>query len=185
MQAPQHGLKKMWGGQIMVLKAAKDHESALRCFGKNQASAGNPPTSHNIGRSQKDPPKNTYRILLAEDDSELRALLTHSFQRDGFQVVACPDGWDLIEHLEHQLFPGDMPEHIDIIVSDIRMPGATGIEVLRDLGDIEDFPPMILITAFGNDKTHWLAGKLGAAAIFDKPFDIDALLAKVHEILNV
>jgi len=135
-------------------------------------------------RQRKNTDTIPYRVLLAEDDKEMRALLAHSLLRAGFEVVDCPDGWDLIEHIEHQLLFGDRSENIDIIVSDIRMPGPSGIEVLRGLGGIEGFPPMVLITAFGDDKTHSLALKLGAAAIFDKPFDVDELLVKVRKILN-
>jgi DNA-binding response OmpR family regulator len=45
------------------------------------------------------------------------------------------------------------------------------------------FPPIVLITAFGDEETHSLAENLGAAAMFDKPFSMDDLLAKVHELL--
>jgi DNA-binding response OmpR family regulator len=63
------------------------------------------------------------------------------------------------------------------------MPGVTGLEVLEGTREYKEFPPMILITAFGDEETHDQARRLGAAAIFDKPFDIDELLAKVREIL--
>ena len=71
-----------------------------------------------------------------------------------------------------------------MIISDIRMPGLTGIEILEGLHTLESFPPMILITAFSDEETHAKAHRLEAAAIFDKPFDIEDLLAKVREILH-
>ena len=185
MQSSRYEIIKMWRHRIIAFKAAKNHESDLRCFGKNQAPAGNPPTSQNTGRCQKDSAKNTYRILLAEDDSEMRALLEHSLRRAGFEVIACPDGWTLIKHLENYLLSAENHENVDIIISDIRMPGPSGIAVLRDLGRLKSFPPMILITAFGDDKTHALAFQLGAAAIFDKPFDIDELILRTCEILKI
>jgi FixJ family two-component response regulator len=58
------------------------------------------------------------------------------------------------------------------------MPGVSGLEVLEGMHNIESFPPMILITAFGDDRIHEEAARLGAAAIFDKPFQIDDLLSK-------
>ena len=62
------------------------------------------------------------------------------------------------------------------------MPGLTGLEILEDLHDDKGFPPMILITAFGNKEIHDRAKAAGAAAVLDKPFGIEALLAKLHEI---
>jgi DNA-binding response OmpR family regulator len=63
------------------------------------------------------------------------------------------------------------------------MPGITGIEVLRGLPPGRGYPPVILITAFGDKKTHRQAEQFGAIAIFDKPFEIDDLLAKVRKIV--
>jgi FixJ family two-component response regulator len=55
--------------------------------------------------------------------------------------------------------------------------------VFEGLYDSEGFPPMILITAFGDARTHFLAKKLGAAAMFDKPFEVADLIAKANEIV--
>jgi len=111
-------------------------------------------------------------------------LLARTLRNAGYKVVECPNGWNLIEQIDYQLFLAKNPNGIDIIVSDICMPGPSGMEVLRDLGNTKGFPPMILITAFGDNKTHALAALLGAAAIFDKPFDVDELPTKIHEILS-
>ena len=88
----------------------------------------------------------------------------------------------LLNYLEDYLFLGETTG-FDLIISDIRMPGITGIEVLEGLHAHENCPPMILITAFGDKETHAQAHRLGAAAIFDKPFDIEDLLANVRETL--
>jgi DNA-binding response OmpR family regulator len=125
-----------------------------------------------------------YRILLAEDDKEMRMLLELALKRSGYEVVACPDGADMLIHLAAFLMPCDeVHESFDLIISDIRMPGFTGMEVLEGKPERADFPPMILITAFGDDETHAQAAKYGAAAMFDKPFDVDELLKKVNAIL--
>jgi len=126
---------------------------------------------------------NQSRILLAEDDNELRKLLLWSLHKEGYRVTKCVDGMDLLNHLEGYLFLGEASD-FDLIISDIRMPGITGIEILEGLRTHENFPPMILITAFGDEETHAKAHRLGAAAILDKPFDIEDLLTKVHEILQ-
>ena len=129
-------------------------------------------------------PAKRHRILLAEDDKEMRTLLALSLKRAGYEVVACPDGVDMLTHLAAFLLPyKPAHESIDLIISDIRMPGVTGMEVLQGKPENADFPPMILITAFGDDETHAQAAESGVAAMFDKPFDVDELLEKVNAIL--
>jgi DNA-binding NtrC family response regulator len=73
---------------------------------------------------------------------------------------------------------------VDLVISDIRMPGLSGLEILEGLSKREDFPPFVLITAFGDAATHAAAEQNGALALFDKPFDIDDLVEKVRKIFN-
>jgi DNA-binding response OmpR family regulator len=122
------------------------------------------------------------RILLAEDDKAMRALLARALRKTGYQIAECPDGMDLLKHLQSFFLPHEH-EDVDLIISDIRMPGASGMEVLSRIREQDNFLPMILITAFGDEKTHAQAKQLGAAAMFDKPFDIDELVAKVCTIV--
>ncbi len=121
------------------------------------------------------------RVLLAEDDDEMRRLLVKVLKADGYAAVECRDGIELFGHLE--AFVG---RHAALdfaaIISDILMPGPTGLEILEALHDHTGFPPVILITAFGDKGTHGRAEKAGAAAVLDKPFGIDELLAKLHEV---
>ena len=76
------------------------------------------------------------------------------------------------------------PEEFDVIVSDIRMPGVSGLSVLAGLREIEGIPPIILITAFGDEETHAEADRLGAAAVLDKPFEMATLLNKTREVIS-
>ena len=142
-------------------------------------------TSMGESRTERTPVKPKH-ILLAEDDKEMRAMLALALRKDGHEVTECSNGVDLFTHLESFFLPnGNGQNDVALIISDIRMPGITGMEVLEGTSHKEGFPPMILITAFGDEKTHTLAGELGAAAMFDKPFDMDDLLAKVHELLQI
>lgn len=122
------------------------------------------------------------QVLLAEDDFEMRKILASALRKNDFEVIECSDGYQLLDHMGKPVFEGQ-PDDFDLIVSDIRMPGITGIEVLEGIHESKWFTPMILITAFGDEQTHAQAARLGAAAVFDKPFDIDDLLAKIREIL--
>jgi CheY-like chemotaxis protein len=122
------------------------------------------------------------RVLLAEDDDAMRRLLVTVLRTDGYTAVECRDGVDLVAHLA-ALVGCQTALDYDAIISDIRMPGWTGLEILEALHDRVGFPPMILITAFGNSAIHARARKAGAVAVLDKPFAIDELLTRLHEIV--
>jgi len=115
------------------------------------------------------------RVLVAEDDFELRRMIALALRKDGYEVVVARDGTELLE-LVADSFLGDGPElAFDVIVSDIRMPGWTGMQVLQGLADRDEPLPVILITAFGDPKIHMLARDLGAVCVLDKPFEMDDL----------
>jgi DNA-binding response OmpR family regulator len=63
----------------------------------------------------------------------------------------------------------------DAIIMDVRMPGYSGIHILAALRAAQWSTPVILITAFGDARVHEEGARLGAAVVFDKPFDIDDL----------
>jgi len=106
-------------------------------------------------------------ILLAEDDLEMRRMLAWSLHEEGYEVTECDDGYCLMKQLGF-LGPLGQIQRFDLIISDIRMPGVTGMQVLESAREFEDFPPIILITAFGDDSTHAQAQKLGAVAMLEE-----------------
>lgn len=122
-------------------------------------------------------------VLLAEDDKEMRVLLAHALRRAGYFVIECSNGMELLDHLGSYILPGEEHEQVDLVISDIRMPGLTGLEILEGVSKHDDFPPFFLITAFGDAEAHAQAEKFGAKAMFDKPFDIDDLLAKMRRVV--
>jgi DNA-binding response OmpR family regulator len=126
---------------------------------------------------------NSSSILLAEDDEEMRKLLAFMLRKEGYRVTECSDGLSLLDMLSSFFLPGGEHKNFNLVISDIRMPGITGMEIMMGANEIDNFPPIILITAFGDKETHMLAERFGAAALFDKPFDIDEMLKKVASIL--
>jgi two-component system, response regulator, stage 0 sporulation protein F len=127
-------------------------------------------------------PEGRRRVLVAEDDDEMRRLLSKVLDADGYATVECRNGIDLYTHLE-PFVVRRIALDFDAIISDIRMPGLTGLEILEDLHDCRGFPPVILITAFGDAGVHIRARRAGAAAVLDKPFGTEELLDKLHEIV--
>jgi two-component system, response regulator, stage 0 sporulation protein F len=71
----------------------------------------------------------------------------------------------------------------DLIVSDVRMPVCSGLDILQGLRDAHWDTPVVLMTAFGDDETRARADKLGAL-LFDKPFTMTSLRTKVRELLS-
>ncbi len=116
-------------------------------------------------------------ILLAEDDPELLELLIFVLLRAGYQVTGCDNGLQLLEELERV-------ESYDLVISDLRMPALTGLEVLESQFDNSQCPPFICMTAFGDEKTHATAQKLGAVATIDKPFDLDDMIELIQTTLS-
>jgi CheY-like chemotaxis protein len=115
----------------------------------------------------------TPRVLVAEDDAEMRAMLTASLRAQGLEVAVACDGFELRERL---VSLDDVP---DLIVSDVQMPGWTGLAALRWLSMNRPEVPVVLITAFGGPKIRARARQLGAVAVFDKPVDLGELLDAV------
>lgn len=122
------------------------------------------------------------RVLIAEDDPHLLRLLAGTLE-DSYDVAQASNGFELLDSAT----AGERP---DLIISDIRMPGLTGLEVLAGLRSLKRIgarggTPVILITAFGDAETHALAGRLGAV-VLDKPFDLDDLRScAVHLVGSV
>jgi DNA-binding response OmpR family regulator len=110
-------------------------------------------------------------------------LVATSLRRSGYDVTMCTNGINLLDHLGSYLLRGG-EDHYALIVSDIRMPGVTGMEVLEGLRHVKAAPPVILITAFGDRETHLEAERFGAVAVLDKPFELDRLLRLVESVLS-
>ncbi len=123
------------------------------------------------------------RILLAEDDLEMRRLLSSALRQDGYDVVEARSGAELLTTLAEFLrHPTTRP--YDLIISDQRMPGLTGLEVLEGLEDEDWLPPFILITAFGSRELETDALCAGAVRVLDKPFDVDDLRQAVSALIG-
>lgn len=118
------------------------------------------------------------RVLVAEDDPDMRRLVATLLRMAGHKVIEASDGTDVVDRLESTIWR-EHPELIDVIVSDVEMPGLSGLDVLATLRCSNRTTPVVLITAFGNESIRAEARELGAAAVLDKPLDPDALKAAV------
>lgn len=124
------------------------------------------------------------RVLVAEDDAEMRALLVEALRGDGFEVLEARHGSELMQLLAARLDEGGELRMLDLLVSDVRMPGWSGLDVLQALREVHARIPVILITAFGAAELHARAREYGACVMFDKPFDVDDLRTAVVNALS-
>ncbi len=116
------------------------------------------------------------RVLVAEDDFEMRRLVAATLRRERYDVTEAANGIQLLDQLEAAAAQG---WRFAAIVSDVRMPLLSGMDVLAILRAAAEEIPVILITAFGDGETHAEAHELGAVGILDKPFDMSALTTLV------
>ncbi len=117
-------------------------------------------------------------VLLAEDDPELLDLLASYLRRRGYRVFCAADGAALVQRIDRSTPRGPLPP-IDVIVSDIYMPGIDGLTVLEELREGGGRIPVILMTAFGSEEVRERGRRHGAEAVLVKPFDLDRLLSAV------
>jgi two-component system response regulator AtoC len=108
------------------------------------------------------------RILVAEDDAEMLELLARVLREEGFRVLTASDGHQALARIEE----GDF----DLVLSDVRMPGPDGMEVLRRAMASRLHQPVILMTAFGSISSAVEAMRAGAFHYLTKPFNLDDLL---------
>src|SRR6056297_28839 len=119
---------------------------------------------------------NQAKILVVDDEINLREMLAILLQREGFQVTQVGNGEAALKLASENGF--------DLIVSDIRMPGLSGIELLRQLREQENEVAMIMITAFSSTEEAVEAMKLGAYDYITKPFKNDEIRLVVRNALE-
>lgn len=122
------------------------------------------------------------RVLLAEDDPDMRATLALVLRLDGYEVVEVEDGTDLEAVIRAATEGSFGMEPVDVVVSDVRMPGKNSLEVLRGLRHVDWVVPIVLITAFGSVEVHKEARRLGVREVLDKPLNLDHLRALLKSI---
>jgi DNA-binding response OmpR family regulator len=125
------------------------------------------------------------RVVLAEDDDGMRDLLASRLRKDGFEVLEARDGGELSALIDaaNEARLMALGPIVDLVVSDARMPFRSGLDALEFLRKKDAETPFILITAFGDTHTHSEAYRLGATAVFDKPFDVDDFCTAVVNLV--
>src|ERR1700731_4550182 len=106
-------------------------------------------------------------LLLVEDKPELRAMLRKALERAGHTVDEAPDGSSAVAKVRARRYT--------LVLSDLKLPGCSGLEVLRESKQADSTIPVILITAYGSIEEAGAAMKDGAFYFIPKPGDLDHL----------
>ncbi|CEA06073.1 mutant NtrC-like activator [Pseudomonas saudimassiliensis] len=115
-------------------------------------------------------------ILLVEDDRGLRELLQEELEAEGYRVTACADAEQGLQQLR--------AEAPDLLVSDLRLPGADGLSLLPALAQCDMPPAVLIITAFGSVQQAVKALQAGADDFLTKPLEMDHFLLAVTRLLE-
>jgi len=129
-----------------------------------------------------EPVATTARVLIGEDDADMRSLIAAMLRSDGYRVVEAANGAEVLEQIEATI-TGPLRDRFRAVITDIEMPALTGLDVLAALRCAKWRTPIIFITAFGNPDIRAEADWLGALAVLDKPFRPDALRGAVRKAL--
>jgi len=116
------------------------------------------------------------RILIVDDEAVIREGVKRVLDRETCAVETCSSGYGAIELLQQKEY--------DLIISDLKMPGMSGIEVLKSVRTLQPHIPVILITGYASVETAVEAMKNGAVDYLQKPFVPDLLLEKVRNALS-
>lgn len=121
--------------------------------------------------------KPTIRMLIVDDDPDIRVALQDFFELQGLRVTLAADGVEALQRITQQ--PG-----FDIVLLDVMLPKKSGFEVLREARERGVTAPVVVLTA-RNEQDMVLKGfQLGAIEYITKPFDADELAARIRAILS-
>jgi DNA-binding response OmpR family regulator len=138
------------------------------------------PLSTDGGRPSRPAPRQaevTLNILVVDDESDLREMLTRSFSREGHRVIAVADGVEAIERAG--------TESPDIILLDVALGlGPDGYEVCRTLRGRRNMVPIIMLTALDSEADAVLGLEAGADDYVTKPFGLAELRSRIRAVLR-
>lgn len=117
-----------------------------------------------------------FRILIAEDDAELRQMFCRVLTRSGFQPIPVADGQEALEVLER--------DFVDLIVSDIMMPRVDGYELVQTLREAGSNIPVLMITAKARFQDMQLGFLSGTDDFMVKPVNVNEMVLRINALLR-
>ena len=119
------------------------------------------------------------RVLIIDDEAEIRRNLTFGLTQEGYTCTACPDGISAIHELHESREKGI---GYDYLISDIFMPDIDGMKILKVIKNEYPDLPVLIITGFGNEELEFSALAENNTGFLDKPFEISTLVDALNEL---
>ena len=116
------------------------------------------------------------RILIVDDDAEMRALLLDVLKGEGYEAVEAKDGAEAVLALRMKRF--------DLILMDKNMPGPSGLDLLPGFRRVCPQSPIIMMTAFGDVPSYMEAMEKGAVEFLFKPFRMEELKTAIEKVIG-
>ena len=117
-----------------------------------------------------------FKILIAEDDRELRQLFAKALEKQGYATVCVSNGQEALDILEK--------DYVDLIISDIMMPQVDGYELVRMLREADNNTPVLMITAKGTFDDMSMGFSSGTDDYMAKPVNINEMILRVGALLR-
>ena len=135
--------------------------------------------SRQVQPPEHDSPLTGKRVLIADDELNIRKTIGDVLAKHRCLCTLCKDGYEAVHMLEQQQF--------DLVITDIKMPHRNGYEIFAAARRCDDSLPVILMTGFGYDPNHSIvrASREGLSTVLFKPFKIEQLLAEIHKALGL
>lgn len=137
-------------------------------------------------RSGREPPGDASiagkRVLLAEDDPSARSVIAKVLRAMGLEVREIDDGGRLLVAITSFYKNGHSPDELDLVITDVRMPVLSGLEIFKGLRVAHWTLPVIVMTAYDSKEVNETVARFGAALLL-KPLDLDELEDLVRRML--
>lgn len=119
---------------------------------------------------------NAPRVLIVDDNVDLAENLREIFEEEGYECVLAEDGVGAIDHMD------TVP--VDLVITDLKMEGMSGLDVLRFVSHRWPQIPVIIVTAYARELTIETARREGAADVLPKPLDVTSLLRRAQRLIR-
>ncbi len=116
------------------------------------------------------------RILIVDDEATIRASLVESLTREGYDITSAETGEEALAKTHSMVF--------DLVITDLKLPGVSGLEILQALRNQGNSTPVIMMTAYGDVDTAVSAMRLGAYDFMPKPFKLGTMKKQVRAALK-
>lgn len=117
-------------------------------------------------------------ILIADDEESVRLMVGKMIQRHGGAALVAENGQRALEIFREQR------DKIDLILLDLTMPGLSGEEILLQLQQMKATQKIVIMSGYGEEETMQRCAELGVVGFISKPFELHAVVAKLHSLLN-